>query len=98
MKLSISLLLLLSSVAHGTTPIQIHFERGQMIEATIYQELLIRDYQIPEGLISKNLVVSCENRRKQKELEICIKNNGDLLVVSADKNFIRDSLSVFRAP
>lgn len=96
MKLGISLLLLTATAL--ASPIQIHFESGQMIEASIYQELLMRDYQIPEGLISKNLVTKCEDRRRQAELELCIKNNGDLLVVSADKNFIRDSLSVFRAP
>lgn len=97
MKLSISLLLLLSSAIQAR-PIQIHFERGQRIEALIYQELLINEYLVPEELIAMNVVRSCENRSKKAELELCIKNNGDLIVVSADKNFIRDSLSVFRTP
>lgn len=96
MKLIISLLLL-SSTLHAT-PIQIYFESGQKIEASIYQELLIRDYLIPEELITTNLVVKCEERKKRAELELCIKNNGDLTVVSVDKNFIRESLSVFRSP
>lgn len=96
MKLSISLFLLSSTV--WGTPIQIHFEKGQKIEATIYQELLINDYQVPEELISINLIRNCEERKKQAELELCIKSNGDLKVVSVDKNFIRESLRVFRAP
>lgn len=97
MKLSISALLLLASSAFAT-PIQIHFEKGQKIEATIYRDLLIKDYLIPEELISMNLVGSCDERKKRAELELCIKNNGDLKVVSVDKNFIQDSLRVFRAP
>lgn len=96
MKLGISLFLLSATV--WGTPIQIHFEKGQKIEATIYRELLIKDYQIPEELISMNLIRDCEDKKKQAELELCIKNNGDLKVVSADKNFIRESLRVFRAP
>lgn len=96
MKLGISLLFFVT-MAHGS-PIQIHFEKGQKMEAIIYKELMVRDYSIPEEIISVNLVVSCEGRKKQAELEICIKNNGDLELVSVDKNFIRESLSVFKAP
>lgn len=96
MKLGISLLLLLCAKSWGT-PIQIYFEKGQKIEASIYQDLLIKDYQIPEELISLTLVVDCDVRKKRAELELCIKNNGDLKLVSVDKNFIRDSLSVFKA-
>lgn len=96
MKLSISLLLFATTI--HAAPIQIHFEKGQKMEAIIYQELMMRDYYIPEEIIALNLVENCEERKKQAELEICIKNNGDLKVVSADKNFIRESLSVFKAP
>lgn len=97
MKLGISVLFILSAKIWAT-PIQIHFERGQKIEASIYQDLLIRDYKIPEELISLNLVTNCDDRKRRTELELCIKNNGDLRLVSVDKNFIRDSLSVFIAP
>lgn len=96
MKLGISLFILVTTV--HARPIQIHFERGQKMEAIIYKELMVQDYSIPEEIISVNLVESCEGRKKQAELEICIKNNGDLQVVSVDKNFIRESLSVFKAP
>lgn len=99
MKLGISLFLLLSaSMLRAMTPVQIYFEAGQRLEAIIYRDLLIQDHAVPEELITLNEVMECETMSAKTEFELCIKSNGDLKVVSVDKKFIQESLSIFKAP
>ena len=99
MKLGISLLLLLSTqMLRAITPVHIYFEAGQSLDAMIYRDLLIKDHAIPEDLISMSEVAECERKKARTEFELCIKSNGDLKVVSVDKKFIQESLSIFKAP
>jgi hypothetical protein len=94
MKFVISLLFPLSVMA---APIHVYFE-GSTIEALIYKELLMNEYQIPEDLILMKGINSCEVVKGEGRLDLCLKNNGDLLMVSVDRAFINESLKVFRAP
>jgi hypothetical protein len=98
-KLGISIFLFLSTpVLSAMTPVQLYFEEGQRLEAIIYRDLLIQDYAVPEELITLTEVMKCETMSAKTEFELCIKSNGDLKVVSVDKKFIQESLSIFKAP
>jgi hypothetical protein len=94
MKFAISFFLSLNAVA---SPIHIHFE-GKETEAALYKELLITEYQIPEDLIKMKGIKNCDEMKGEGKLDLCLKNNGDLLMVSVDNSFINESLKVFRAP
>ena len=99
MKLGISVaLLFIHQLASAMTPVQIYFEAGQKLEAVIYRDLLIQDYLVPENLITLTEVYGCEEKKARTEFELCIKSNGDLKVVSVDRKFIQESLSIFKAP
>lgn len=99
MKFATSLTLLLAcQLLWAMTPVQIYFESGQRLEAIIYRDLLMHDYLIPEELITVREVAECEARRARTEFELCIKSNGDLKLVSVDRKFIQESLSIFKAP
>lgn len=95
MKFVISLILIVTYAQ--ATPIQIYHENNS-IEALMYKDILMNDYKIPEDLISVKGMKSCERIRVQGKLELCLKNNGDLYVVSVDSHFISESLKVFRHP
>jgi hypothetical protein len=94
MKFVISFFISLSAMA---SPIHVYFE-GTSQDATIYKNLLINDYQIPEDLIKLKGIKNCEGMKGEGKLDLCLKNNGDLLMVSVDRGFINESLKVFRAP
>ena len=94
MKFVISFLFCVSAYA---SPIQVYFE-ADSIEAKMLKDILMTDYQIPEELISMKKIKECEGIKTNGKLELCLKNNGDLLVVSVDRHFINESLKVFQAP
>jgi DNA/RNA endonuclease YhcR with UshA esterase domain len=96
MKSATSLLFLLPGLCFGT-PIRIYQEPGAP-DATLIREILMDDYQVPEELIGVYGVGDCEEIKRRGKLDLCLKNNGDLEVVSVDKNFIHESLKIFRAP
>lgn len=95
MKFVISLLLT-SSVALALPMHVFHEERGDFAGAI--RQTLIRDYGIPEDLILMKSVKVCEEMKPEGKINLCLKNNGDLIVVSVDREFINESLKVFRAP
>ncbi len=94
MKFVISLLLSTSAFA---SPINVYFE-GDSTEAKMYREILMSDYKIPEELILVKSIKDCEAWKGEGKLDLCLKNNGDLLLVSVDRGFINESLKVFQAP
>jgi hypothetical protein len=94
MKFVISLLFSLSAVA---SPIHVYYE-GSSLEAKMFKDIMINDYRIPEDLILLKRVYECEVIKAEGKLDICLKNNGDLILVSVDKRFINESLKVFQAP
>lgn len=94
MKFVISFFFCLSAYA---SPIQVYFE-ADAIEAKMLKDILINDYQIPDELIALKKIKECEGIKTNGRLELCLKNNGDLLLVSVDRNFINESLKVFQAP
>lgn len=94
MKFVISFFFCLSAYA---SPIQVYFETDA-IEAKMLKDILINDYQIPDELIALKKIKECEGIKTNGRLELCLKNNGDLLLVSVDRNFINESLKVFQAP
>lgn len=94
MKFAISLLI---SVNAYSSPIFLNHE-GRSDEARIYKTLLTDEYAIPQDLITMKKVENCSELRATGKLNLCLKNNGDLILVSVDREFISDSLKVFRAP
>ncbi len=96
MKSVISLSFLLSISAWGN-PIRI-FHENESDRAQIVREIFLQEYRIPEELIAMEVVGDCERLKGQGKLDLCLKNNGDLLVVSADRGFIHESLKIFQAP
>jgi len=96
MKSVISFLILVMSFELHANPIRVYHE-GMPDEAKVVRDIFKDQYAIPEDLIDLRRVMSCEGLRKKGKLDICLKNNGDLIVVSVDKNFISESLKVFWA-
>lgn len=94
MKFIISFLIPLNVLGH---PINLLYE-GQLKEIKMYAEILSKDYQIPEEIISFHQTENCEAVIAKGKMDICLNKNGDLLVVSADKEFINNSLKAFRTP
>lgn len=94
MKFVISFFLTMNAVA---SPINVYYE-GKTEEATLYKDLLMTEYQIPEDLIKMKGIKNCDEMKGEGKLDLCLKNNGDLIMVSVDNAFINESLKVFRAP
>jgi len=95
MKFVISFLLF--SVGIQASPIHVYHEAISE-QASRYRDLLTTEYQIPEDLILMQTTKSCDVLKGEGKLDLCLKNNGDLLMVSVDREFINESLKVFRAP
>ena len=96
MKFAISLWFLFFSQGNWASPIRV-FHEGKPDEAGIVRDIFKDQYAIPEDLIDLRRVMSCEGLKKRGKLDLCLKNNGDLIVVSVDKNFVNESLKVFWA-
>jgi hypothetical protein len=97
MKFGISLIFLLMSIGATASPIQVFFEEDST-RANWVKEIFIESYNIPEELISLKEVKKCEDLKTKGRLDLCLNNNGDLLVVSVDRGFISESLKIFQAP
>lgn len=94
MKFVISFLFSISAFA---SPINV-FHEGDNQEAIMYRDILVADFKIPEDLIVIKPIKKCEALKGEGKLDFCLKNNGDLLMVSVDRDFINESLKVFQAP
>jgi hypothetical protein len=94
MKFVISLLLPLTV---GANPINIIHENSHEL-ALIYKTILENEYFVPSELITLKETKECSVIKKKGKLDLCLKNNGDLIVVSVDREFINDSLKVFQTP
>ncbi len=98
MKFSISLwLLILTTTAATAAPIKIFYEE-ESLRAGWVKDIFVTTYQIPEDLIELKKVDSCGRLKDKGKLDLCLNNNGDLLVVSVDRGFIFESLTIFRTP
>ncbi|MFL5784872.1 MAG: hypothetical protein ACJ76H_09705 [Bacteriovoracaceae bacterium] len=96
MKFAISFLCLLTFAAEAS-PIRIFHEKKEE-HAQVVREIFLQQYSIPEELIAMTEVQNCEELKGRGKLDLCLKNNGDLLVVSVDRGFINESLKIFQAP
>lgn len=94
MKFVISFLISLPVMA---SPIRI-FHEAEVERAQAVREIFLEQYAIPEELIALREVTSCEGIKGKGKLDLCLKNNGDLLVVSVDSGFVHESLKIFQAP
>jgi hypothetical protein len=94
MKFVISLLFSMSVMA---SPINVLHE-GLVEDAKIYKTILENDYSVPGELIQIKKTRNCAEVKKKGKLDLCLKNNGDLILVSVDREFVNDSLKVFQAP
>lgn len=74
------------------------FHEGDVKDAQIYRDIMVNDYMIPDDLIVIKKTDMCERLKSKGKLELCLKNNGDLFMVSVDREFINESLKVFQAP
>ena len=94
MRFVISLFLSLSAYA---APIKV-FHESNSERADIVRNIFVNKYKIPEELIENKQITRCEELRELGKLDLCLKNNGDLLVVSVDQRFVSESLKIFYAP
>lgn len=78
-------------------PIQIFYEQDPMNAQTV-KEIFVEGYQIPEDLIALIKIPKCDVLDEKGKLDLCLNNNGDLLIVSVDRGFISESLKIFQAP
>jgi hypothetical protein len=78
-------------------PLRIFHENGSE-RAEIVRNILIKGYGVPGDLIVTKNIQSCDEIAKKGKFDLCLKNNGDLLVVSVDRGFVNDSLKIFQAP
>lgn len=79
------------------SPIHIYHE-SEFKNAVSFRDYIVSEYQIPEELMSIKMIRNCEEIKGEGKLDLCLKNNGDLFLVSVDRNFINESLKVFQAP
>jgi hypothetical protein len=98
MKFGISFLVMLLTMSSvSASPIKIFYERD-ITRAETVKDIFTSTYQIPEDLIALKEVMSCSDVKGKGKLDLCLNDNGDLLVVSVDSGFISESLKIFRAP
>ena len=98
MKFGISFLVMLMTMSSvSASPIKIFYERD-IARAEMVKEIFTSTYQIPEDLIALKEVTNCSEVKGKGKLDLCLNDNGDLLVVSVDSGFISESLKIFRAP
>lgn len=90
-------IMLMTAIPALATPIRIYHE-SESDRAQVVREIFLQQYLIPEDLIATLEVSECERLKGQGKLDLCLKNNGDLLVVSVDRGFIHESLKIFQAP
>lgn len=95
MKFVISLFLLTTSLM--ASPIDLTHE-AQWNRVQYLKEIFMNTYKIPEGLIGMRAVQDCDFVESKGKINLCIKKNGDLITVSVDQRFIRESLKIFQAP
>lgn len=94
MKFVISLLFTTSAMA---SPIRLYYE-GKDRYAFKLKQTLVETYFIPDELVGLNAVENCSRITERGRMDLCLKNNGDLLVVSIDHEFVTESLRIFRTP
>ena len=90
-------LLVLATLPALASPIRIFHEK-EGDRAQVVRDIFLQQYFIPEDLIAMKEVENCEGLKGLGKLDLCLKNNGDLLVVSVDRGFINESLKIFQAP
>lgn len=73
------------------------FHEGNESGIEEIKEILNSRYFIPDELIKKIPTQNCEGLIKRGKLDLCLKNNGDLILVSVDRRFVNESLKAFRA-
>lgn len=93
MKFVISFFLCASAIAN---PIRIYHE-GDPVFALHLKEALKKDYKIPEDLVDIKTVSACDDLNLKGKLDLCLKSNGDLIEVSVHREFVSESLSIFKA-
>lgn len=95
MKFVISLIFICQPVL--ASPIHLYYET-ECKTVQSFRDHMTKEYQIPDELITVKIIQKCEDLRAVGKLDLCLKNNGDLFLVSADRDFINESLKVFQAP
>ena len=93
----IALVTIASTAKAAPTPIKVFYE-DEPSRAQIVKDIFIGTYQIPEDLISLGEVTNCDELDERGKLDLCLKKNGDLLIVSVDRSFVSESLKIFQAP
>lgn len=98
MKFVISFIAMVFTAVNAmAAPIQIFYEQ-EPVRAEWVKDIFVETYQIPEDLIALKAVGNCDELRERGKLDLCLNNNGDLLIVSVDRGFISESLKIFQAP
>lgn len=79
------------------SPIRIFHEKSPRFALKLKQTLT-EQYSIPEDLMVIHQISECGGLNERGKLDLCLKNNGDLLLVSIDHEFVTESLRIFRTP
>lgn len=100
MRFIFSLAIMALTYSSYASPIVVYFETPEGEEYANHVRFYFeKKHQIPAMLISTKLThKNCEEVKSFEKLSVCTKNNGDLRVVSVDKNFISETLTVFNQP
>ncbi len=78
-------------------PIHVYYEQNST-DAKWIKDIFVQTYHIPEDLIALTVTPKCEALKERGKLDLCLNNNGDLLIVSVDHEFISESLKIFQTP
>ncbi len=97
MKFITSLLAITLTLSCFAAPIRIYHE-NHYATADEMRKIFTKTYKIPEDLLEIINTRSCNELSQRGKLDVCINDNGDLLVVSVDKRFISETLKIFQAP
>ena len=92
-----AIVLILAMETCEAAPIQIFYEHDSL-NAQEVKTIFTAKYHIPEDLIALRPVGKCDGLNVRGKLDVCLNNNGDLIVVSVDRGFISESLKIFQAP
>lgn len=97
MKFIISLITSALTLSAFAAPIRI-YHMNQFEKAKLTRNIFTKTYKVPEDLLEILKTRNCDELSDRGKLDMCINDNGDLLVVSVDKRFISETLKIFQAP
>ena len=89
------LVFILCTAAHGQEAISIYHD-GQSASARQLENIFTDQYNIPKELINTVQIKDpCKIKKKLALVHLCLNKKSELKIVYADKEFIKNSLTIF---